>query len=76
MEQWPDDGGKYGKFSDHLYGNGNEQWLYEHCPINGNVNENEGANSRSDTVVGGRRRRNTLTACGGGTLGWRHDPGA
>ena len=51
MEQWPDDGGKYGKFSDHLYGNGNEQWLYEHGTINGDDNDHDGVYKRRDNLM-------------------------
>ena len=51
MEQWSYDGGKYGKFSDHLYGNGNEQWVYEHGTIYGDNNDDDGVNSRSDNLV-------------------------
>jgi hypothetical protein len=51
VEQWPNDGGKYGKFSDHLYGNGNEQWLYEHSAIYGDDNDYDGVDSRSDDDV-------------------------
>jgi len=51
VEQWPNDGGKYGKFSDHLYGNGNEQWLYKHGAINCNLNNGNRNNQRSDDLV-------------------------
>ena len=55
MEQWPYNGGKYCKFSDHLYGNGNEQWVYEHGTIYGDDNDDDGVDSRSDDDV--RRRQ-------------------
>ncbi len=58
VEQWPYDGGKYGKFSEHLYGNGNEQWLYEHCSIYGDDNDDDGVDSRGDDDV--RRRQHDL----------------
>ena len=58
VEQWPYNGGKYGKFSDHLYGNGNEQWLYEHGAINGDDNDDDGVDSRGDDDV--RRRQHNI----------------
>ncbi len=65
MEQWPYNGGKYGKFSDHLYGNGNEQWLYEHGTIHGDYNNDDGVDSRSDDDV--RRRQHNIDC-----LRWRY----
>jgi hypothetical protein len=58
VEQWPNDGGKYGKFSDHLYGNGDEQWVYEHGAIYGDDNDDDGVDSRGDVDV--RRRQYDL----------------
>ena len=65
VEQWPYNGGKYGKFSDHLYGNGNEQWLYEHSSIYGDDNDNDHVDSRSDDDV--RRRQHNIDC-----LRWRY----
>ena len=58
MEQWHYDGGKYGKFSEHLYGNGNEQWLYEHSPIYGDDNDDDGVYLRSDDLM--QRRQHDI----------------
>ena len=51
MEQWPYNGGKYCKFSDHLYGNSNEQGLYEYSPIDCNPNNGNSNDQRSDDLV-------------------------
>ena len=58
MEQWHYDGGKYGKCSEHLYGNGNEQWVYEHGAIYGDDNDDDGVDCRSDDDV--RRRQHNI----------------
>ena len=51
MEQWHYDGGKYGKCSEHLHGDGHKQWLYEHGTINGDDNDHDGVDSRSNDLV-------------------------
>ncbi len=58
MEQWHYDGGKYGKCSEHLHGDGHKQWLYEHGTIHGDYNNDDSFDCRSHDDV--RRRQHDI----------------
>ena len=51
MERRSNNGLNNGKCSEHLYGNGNEQWLYDHGTIYGDDNDHDGFDQRSHDDV-------------------------
>ncbi len=51
VERWSNNCFNNSKCSEHLYGNGNEQWLYEHGTIYGDNNNDNGLNQWSHDDV-------------------------